>query len=224
MSKLILIRHGQASFGRSNYDQLSELGHKQALWLGEFFHNINLYPTRLISGSLQRHLQTTEALCKGLGIDMAPEIQPDWNEFDFHNIGRAYLAQHPEATPVENTPKAFFTVLRHALKAWAEEGLEARLQEDFSGFENRIQRAIDQSTAEDQRDQTVFVVSSGGAISQALRLTLKLDIDTLIDLNLQTRNTGISEFYFNPNKRYLSGFNAVPHLESAERRQYITSA
>ena len=33
MSVIYLIRHGQASFGQQNYDQLSEVGHQQAVAL-----------------------------------------------------------------------------------------------------------------------------------------------------------------------------------------------
>ena len=34
---LYLVRHGQASFGADDYDQLSDLGHKQSVRLGEYF-------------------------------------------------------------------------------------------------------------------------------------------------------------------------------------------
>ena len=37
MGTLYLVRHGQASFGADNYDQLSPMGHRQALRLGEFW-------------------------------------------------------------------------------------------------------------------------------------------------------------------------------------------
>ena len=32
-----MVRHAQASFGTDDYDRLSELGHRQAGWLGEYF-------------------------------------------------------------------------------------------------------------------------------------------------------------------------------------------
>jgi broad specificity phosphatase PhoE len=37
MSVLTLVRHGQASLFADNYDELSELGRKQARHLGEFW-------------------------------------------------------------------------------------------------------------------------------------------------------------------------------------------
>ena len=36
MANLLVIRHGQASFGAENYDQLSPLGQRQADLTGEF--------------------------------------------------------------------------------------------------------------------------------------------------------------------------------------------
>ncbi len=223
MSKLLLIRHGQASFGHSNYDQLSELGKQQATWLGEHLRSIELQPDRIISGTLQRHQQTAHYLCAGMGIKHQPELIPEWNEFDFHRIGKAYLQKHPEDLPRDNSPKAFFSVLRKALKSWACGELDASPDENFTEFEERIARALKESTASSS-GQTVIVVSSGGAISAAIKQILRLDVDALIDLNLQTRNTGLSEIYYKEDRRYLSAFNGVPHLEAADKRAYITSA
>ena len=58
MSKIYLIRHGQASYGTSNYDQLSDLGVKQARWLGEYFLSKQMKPDTIMGGTLQRHEQT----------------------------------------------------------------------------------------------------------------------------------------------------------------------
>ena len=37
MAELVLIRHGQASFGADDYDKLSDMGWRQSRWLGEYF-------------------------------------------------------------------------------------------------------------------------------------------------------------------------------------------
>jgi broad specificity phosphatase PhoE len=42
MASIYLIRHGQASFGSANYDQLSTLGQRQADVTGEFLSAIGL--------------------------------------------------------------------------------------------------------------------------------------------------------------------------------------
>ncbi|MDZ4123020.1 MAG: phosphoglycerate mutase family protein, partial [Hydrogenophaga sp.] len=37
MGTLYLVRHGQASFGADDYDQLSEMGQRQSRRLGEYW-------------------------------------------------------------------------------------------------------------------------------------------------------------------------------------------
>ena len=43
MASLYLIRHGQASFGSANYDQLLPLGQRQADVSGQFFADVGLH-------------------------------------------------------------------------------------------------------------------------------------------------------------------------------------
>ena len=49
MGTLYLVRHGQASFGADDYDQLSELGHKQSVRLGEYFAHKGIHFDGLIA-------------------------------------------------------------------------------------------------------------------------------------------------------------------------------
>ena len=46
MGTLYLVRHGQASFGADNYDQLSPLGHEQGVRLGRYWARIGFAPLR----------------------------------------------------------------------------------------------------------------------------------------------------------------------------------
>ncbi len=55
MTTIYLIRHGQASFGKSNYDELSENGEAQATLLGQYFKQIfsvhdKFHRTLILSG------------------------------------------------------------------------------------------------------------------------------------------------------------------------------
>lgn len=227
MSKLILIRHGQASFNRSDYDQLSPLGVQQAKWLGAYFAEANINPTRIITGDLKRHLQTTEGIIQGLASanEKIAELEQHtgWNEFDFHMIGQAYLKSHPEHAPDQANPRSFFSLLRKALRAWSEDQLEGALPETWICFQSRVLEALN-FARKNTDNETVLVISSGGAISMALQHIMGFDNATLINLNLQTRNTGFSEIYFNGLNSYLASFNAVSHLETAKRRNLITYA
>ena len=50
MSELLVIRHGQASFGQDNYDVLSDLGHEQARAAGAALREAGWVPDRLVTG------------------------------------------------------------------------------------------------------------------------------------------------------------------------------
>ena len=60
MTQIILIRHGQASFGAANYDALSDLGRTQARWLGEHFAKLGVRRARVICGTLSRQIDTAD--------------------------------------------------------------------------------------------------------------------------------------------------------------------
>ena len=58
MAELVLVRHGQASFGADDYDRLSELGWQQSRWLGEYFRERGAAFDLILRGSLRRHAET----------------------------------------------------------------------------------------------------------------------------------------------------------------------
>jgi hypothetical protein len=53
-------------------------------------------------------------------------------------------------------------------------------------------------------------------------VTLGADAEAAIQLNLQTRNTGITELLLGRSVRRLVAFNAIPHLEQPDRAHAIT--
>lgn len=70
MGTLYLVRHGQASFGAADYDQLSPLGHQQCVKLGEYWRARGLRFDAVLTGSLKRHAQSFAGIAEGMpGID-----------------------------------------------------------------------------------------------------------------------------------------------------------
>ncbi|TNC82959.1 MAG: histidine phosphatase [Oleiphilus sp.] len=223
MSNLLLVRHGQASFGHQNYDQLSELGRRQSRWLGEYLRDTELAPELILRGDLERHKQTAEMLQEGLGQSVETIELPLWNEFDFKAIAYAYLAEHPDKAPQSNDTRTFFALLKQALLSWSDGTLKHETPESWQAFDHRISKALDE-TCQHTDLSRVLVVSSGGAISMAIGKILQLSASSVIDLNLQTRNTGLSEVFFNTRHRYLTSFNHLPHMNRADRLASVTSA
>lgn len=223
MSEVYFVRHGQASYGSDNYDQLSPLGHQQAIWLGEYFAERDISFNTILMGDMVRHRETTEGICQGLGIDHADvQVYPSFNEFDFQALTKAYLDNRGEQLPPPGTPVPdFYRILKKALLSWSEGEVIEGAPETWDHFEQRTQQNL-ALIQERPSKQKVLVVSSGGAISMALRFILKAPAETMVNLNLQTRNTGISHCYFNSTSFTLNSFNHTPHLDSRERREHVT--
>ena len=56
MSAVYLVRHGQASFGAADYDQLSALGEQQARVLGQVLATQSASISRVASGGMRLSL------------------------------------------------------------------------------------------------------------------------------------------------------------------------
>ena len=89
MGTLYLVRHGQASFGAADYDQLSPLGTRQCQALGEYLAERGLQFEAVLRGSLRRHVQSLAALSAGHGNLPEALEWPGLNEYDGEALVRA---------------------------------------------------------------------------------------------------------------------------------------
>ena len=76
MGTLYLVRHGQASFGADDYDQLSALGRRQSVRLGEYLRGKGLTFDAVLTGTLRRHAQTWDGIAEGAALDLKPVLWP----------------------------------------------------------------------------------------------------------------------------------------------------
>ena len=64
MGTLYLVRHGQASFGADDYDNLSTLGRQQSVRLGEYWRAKGMTFDAVLVGTLKRQAQTLDGCWK----------------------------------------------------------------------------------------------------------------------------------------------------------------
>ncbi|WP_233873705.1 histidine phosphatase family protein [Paraburkholderia adhaesiva] len=222
MAELYLVRHGQASLGAGNYDCLSEKGEQQCVWLGEHFARNGLRFDRVLTGALRRHAQSLDAIRRALpGLPVEHEEHPELDEYDFHALFRAAGDEHRNLIETnKGSPRDFFKALRQVLHLWAEGVLDARAPETWSAFQLRIAKAraiVQQSDA-----QRVLVVTSGGVIGALTQQVLSAPPATAIALNLQIRNSSVTQYFFNREAFHLSSFNTVSHLDDPQRHAFHT--
>jgi broad specificity phosphatase PhoE len=222
MAELYLVRHGQASFGAENYDELSPSGRTQSRWLGEYFAQAKLRFDRVVIGTMQRHRQTADAILAAMG---GPQVgiahDAGLNEYDFQALFAALGEQGmPLGLSVSSSKKDFYKGLRHVLQLWADDRLPGSVPETWHQFQTRVQRArLDIQRAGGKR---VLVVSSGGPIAVTAQQVLQAPAAAAIALNMQIRNSSVCQYVFNDGAMSLVSFNSVPHLEHAERHEFVT--
>lgn len=222
MGTLYLVRHGQASFGADNYDQLSELGWRQSRRLGEHFSQQGRRFDAILTGTLQRHAQTLSGIQQGLGTAQASLQLPGLDEYDSEALIRAI---HPEPLPKPNTPELYrhhFRLLREALQQWMEGKTAPQGMPSYEGFRQGVVAALDQVLAHHQGE--VLLVSSGGPISTAVGHVLGTAADTTIELNFHIRNTSVTEFKITSKGHRLISYNTLGHLDAPEYRDWVTFA
>jgi len=210
LGELILIRHGQASFGSDDYDRLSPLGHQQSDWLGQHVVDHLPAPDKVVCGTLRRHRETLSAMQKSLMFDEVT-FDPRLNEIAFHSMEDEYRQSRNISQPEtgEQLAAMFITVMQ----AW-KNGQIRQAPERFETFQSRVKSAIAEVA---KQDHNTLIVSSGGPIGVMMQAVLGLDTQALIDLILMTYNASYSRFRIIGGTAFLTQFNAIPHLESADR-------
>ena len=222
MGTLYLVRHGQASFGAENYDQLSELGVRQSVRLGHYFRQKDIRFEAVLHGTLARHLQTWQGIAAGCAQTLQPTLWPGLNEYDSDALIRSV---HPAAMPKPETPEAVrhhFRLLRDALTHWAAGHTTPPGMPSYTHFVAGVNAALDHVRA--QYSGNVLLVSSGGPIATAVGQVLGTPAQTAIELNLRIRNSAITEMAFSPRRHTLVTFNTLPHLEADAYANWATYA
>jgi broad specificity phosphatase PhoE len=223
MGTLYLVRHGQASFGAADYDQLSPRGHEQCRLLGAYWRERGQRFDAVFTGTLKRHAQSLAGIVEGLGEALVPVALPGLNEYDSEAVVRAI---HPEPLAPPRDPEAVkqhFRLLRQGLLAWMAGETAPAGMPSHAEFSAGVTDALDRVRAVGVGRQ-VLIVSSGGPIATAVAQVLSAPAETFVELNLRIRNSAVTEFAFNPKRHHLVTFNTLPHLDTAETRGYVTHA
>lgn len=236
MSVIYLIRHGQAAFGDSDYDQLSPIGERQARIVGHHVRHCLPHLDGLCSGGLVRQDRTAE-IARGSMGDSPPPLRtmPEFAEYDHVALFKAYLPSFlgDPANAVDSLEdlladsKLLEQALRHVLSSWMKglphEGAPVQSWPDF------CQSAVDAV----ERLQGSFgprarlaVFTSGGIITALLRSVLGLSRRRALGLTISLYNASITQLYL-PEGRpvaeaLLMGYNNITHLEMTGDRDLIT--
>jgi len=230
VTTLVLVRHGQASFGASNYDELSAVGERQGTLLGEHWLRCGSRFDAAWSGSLVRQKVTAARAFAALGVpDAVVSIDPAFNEFDHQQLIRAYFPlvakEHPELAVNPRTlfsdPKTFQRLFDLIVACWiSNRAGVAPVQETWEAFQARCLEGV-RRVAESGAGRVV-VFTSGGFITAILREALGLGAEKAFQINWEILNASVHTFRLGKRGIILQRFNDVGHLEGAQDSGLLT--
>ena len=234
MSEIILVRHGQASFGADSYDKLSDKGVEQVKVLARHWQEVGEQFDHVYSGTLLRQKETAnELLALVKGAPSASTENPSFNEYNGDPLMRVYLRDHaaqegfdvPIGWPIKDE-RLFQRIFEAACAKWIRGELTPSSEEAnfeyWVDFQDRVHTAVDEIMARHNEGARVLVSTSGGVIAMVLQRVLQFPDDAVITTNWMVRNSSVSRIKYGRGKVSLTQFNSLPHLERAGLKQMIT--
>jgi len=214
MSVVLLVRHGQASWGAADYDLLSATGEEQSRILGAALAARGVVPDVVVRGAMRRHRQTAEGTLSAGGWDAEVVEDDGWDEFDH----RQMLELHP-AGPGEGeelTRERFQEWFEQATLRWTGGAYAHEYDESFAAFGSRVDAALRRTLERLGSGRTAVVFTSGGPVSWVAASLLSGGADLWTQLNPVTVNASVTKLVVGRRGCTLVSFNDHAHLEAPD--------
>lgn len=230
MTTIYFIRHGQASFGAESYDKLSPNGELQAKLLGQYFEKILKEPPYVVSGSMQRHQQTTTIALDECFAEAKVITNPAWNEFNHHQVFSQYEPRFNQPhllkaeVAKESSPREYLAkIFEGAIQRWTDGDFHHEYDETWPQFKARVETALQNLCDElaQSKPRYAVVFTSGGVISVLAGKLLELNAKRTFALNWSIANTSMTTLKLVGNEPQLLSLNEH-HFIKAERPDLLT--
>jgi broad specificity phosphatase PhoE len=218
MPTVLLVRHGQASFGAEDYDVLSDLGRRQAEIAAASLAERGYRPARLLSGTLRRQRETAAPFA-ALGTE--PVVEPRWDEFEADEVlehhGRSSLRLEGEADGETLTTRAFQAALDPALAEWIAHAERSPTAQTWPQFSAAGAGALRDLAADLASGETAVAVTSAGTIGAIVGTVLGAPANLFPTLNRVLVNASVTKLAIGSTGTNLISFNDHSHLELVDR-------
>lgn len=215
MGVLLLVRHGQASWGAADYDNLSDVGHDQAAITGRALAARGVVPDRVVTGTMRRHRQSAEAAIDAAGWGAPVTTDDGWNEFDHVQMLEIHGAPDDGAAGGDGqmTRQQFDAWFDAATERWTSGQYDEDYDEPFFKFTSRVESALRRTASGLGSGDVAVVLTSGGPISWVAATLLGGGIDMWMRLNPVVINGSVAKVVIGARGTTLVSLNDHSHLE-----------
>lgn len=221
MASIYLIRHGQASFGAENYDQLSVLGQRQADLTGQFFAAINQRFDAAFCGSLSRQRETGERVLASQVNRPELIIDERFNEIDNDAQVKALLPglceQDAELAALvgrdTKSSKDYQKIIDAVFNAWVDPNCTAQDLTAWPHYRDGVNSAMADIMQSVGSGKDTAVFTSGGTIATAVGLVAGVTHEGFYQFYEPVMNCSVTRFIYSGQRVSLSNFNDIAHLQ-----------
>lgn len=222
MATIYLIRHGQASFGAANYDQLSPLGQRQADATGEYFARIGVSFDRVYSGDLWRQRETLERVVASQPGSLESVVDSRFNEIHNDEQIEKLAPVVTEADPmikalVEkglSSSKDYQKVIKAVFNYWVSNDCSAHGLQSWQEYSGLVRSALMDVMANEGSGKTIGIFTSGGTIATAVAQVLGLGGEDTYNFYEPIFNCSVSQLFYSGDNVSLSYFNDRSFLQT----------
>jgi broad specificity phosphatase PhoE len=220
MSRIYLVRHGQASLERGGAGRLTPAGLRQCEALARHWQAIGRRMDLVFAGTLPRQFESAEAFARATAGEAAAAAAvrrlPGIEEYDHI----ALIAAHAGPAGIPRDARELHGRLVPALQAWVEGRLDG--VEPFAEFRTRCAAALAAAIAATGRGRQAVLFASAGSLAAAMQSFLGIGDRDLLRLKLTFYNTGVSCLLSDGERVTIESVNAIGHLERPDLMPLIT--
>lgn len=222
MSTIYLIRHGQASFGAENYDNLSTLGRRQAEVTGHYLRDAGIQFDAVYSGDLQRQKDTAQLAIASQPTKPKHYIDARFNEMNndeqLEHLMPAVLEKDDELREIIKTrglvdSKDYQKGIRAVFNHWVSPECSHPGIQSWPEYSNGVKAALAKVMDEQGRGKTVGIFCSGGTIATIVAQVLRLGGGETYQFYEPIFNCSITQIFYNRSQVSLSYFNDHSFLQ-----------
>ncbi len=228
MATIYVVRHGQASFGAANYDQLSALGCRQAEVLGHYFRDCDIQFDAVYSGDLQRQQKTAQ-----LAISAQPDlpdhhIDPRFNEIQNDEQIKYLLPELIKHQPAlkqivdsgATDSKSFQKIVEASFNFWVSEQCQDERIQSWASYSRGVRDAMSDVMSAHGSGKTIGIFASGGTIATIVAQVLGLSGEHTYRFYEPVINCSVTQLFYSQGgaKVSLSYFNDHSFLDVLGRQ------
>ena len=221
MATIYLIRHGQASFGSDDYDQLSLLGQRQAGVTGKYFNDCGITFDAAYSGNLKRQQQTAEIVISAQPVTVPIHADGRFDEIrndeQLEKLLPKITSERADISALVDrglsSSKDYQKVIDAVFNFWVSDQCQEPDIQSWQEYSSGVRNALSDVIKSQGAGKTLAIFTSGGTIATIVSQVLGLSGRETYAFYEPIFNCAVTQLFYNRHKTSLSYFNDRSFLQ-----------